>query len=382
MAGGKLSPRQKMINLMYLIFIAMLAMNMSKEVLQAFGLMDEKLVASNEAAEKRNKGAYDDLALKAVEQKEKYADEKVKADKIQKLSSDYFNYIEGLKDEMKATVKDPKDYETMDKGKFLDDNFFKGDDGDYKEAGQEFLDNINNYSSQIRAVLGDDFKNISEGVVNRFLTEKVLDREDKERFWMDYNFKGFPLIASLTKFTQIQNDIKTTETEILSAMLQGQLSSDVSMNNYNAILIPNNPATLQGENFKGKIVLGRYDGSLKPTKVIVNGKVITNIKDGGAVLDFPAGNVGQNTIKGKFIFMENGKPVEIPIEQSYAVVAKPNSAVISADKMNVVYRGVSNPMTISVPGVADNVVQGTAPGLKKVKGIGKYIMNPGKGRME
>ena len=380
MAGGKLSPRQKMINLMYLIFIAMLAMNMSKEVLQAFGLMDEKLVASNEAATARNTGAYDDLALKAVEQKEKYADEKVKADKIQKLSSDYFNYIEGLKDEMKATVKDPKDYESMDKGKYLDDNFFKGDDGDYKEAGQEFVDNMNNYSAQINSILANDFKNIATDVTNRFSTEKVLDRENKERFWMDYNFKGFPLIASLTKFTQIQNDVKTTETEILSAMLQGQLSSDVSMNNYNAILIPNSPATLQGENFKGKIVLGRYDGSLKPTKVIVNGKVITNIKDGGAVLDFPAGNVGENTIKGKFIFMENGKPVEIPIEQSYAVVAKPNAAVISADKMNVVYRGVQNPMTISVPGVADNVVKANAPGLKKVKGIGKYMMNPGKGR--
>jgi gliding motility-associated protein GldM len=180
--------------------------------------------------------------------------------------------------------------------------------------------------------------------------------------------------------TQIQADIKTTESEVLGSMLQGQMASDVSMNNYQAILIPNAPATLQGENFQGKIVLGRYDGSLKPTKVVINGKEITNIKDGGAVLDFPAGNVGENEIKGKFIFMENGKPVEIPVETSYAVVAKPNSAVISADKMNVVYRGVQNPITVSVPGVADNAVKATAPGLKKVKGIGKYEMAPGKGR--
>jgi len=129
MAGGKQTPRQKMINLMYLIFIAMLAMNMSKEVLQAFGLMDEKLEVSNEAATKRNKGAYDDLALKAVEQKEKYADEKQKADKIEKLSNDFYNYIGTLKTEMKETVDDPKDYETMDSGNFLDDKFFKGDDG-------------------------------------------------------------------------------------------------------------------------------------------------------------------------------------------------------------------------------------------------------------
>ena len=69
MAGGKQSPRQKMINLMYLIFIAMLAMNMSKEVLQAFGLMDQKIAASNEAATFRNKGAYDNLALKLLNKK-------------------------------------------------------------------------------------------------------------------------------------------------------------------------------------------------------------------------------------------------------------------------------------------------------------------------
>ena len=380
MASGKQSPRQKMINLMYLIFIAMLAMNMSKEVLQAFGLMDNKLVSANEAATARNKSSYEDLALKAVEQSEKYGDEKLKADQIKKLSADYYNYIEGIKDEMKASVDDPTDYETMDSEKFLDAKFFKGDNGKYHEAGQQFIDNMNTYRVEISKVLGEGAPALKSEVDSRFSTEKVVNREGKEIHWLDYNYKGFPLVASITKMTQIQADIKTTESEILGNMLQGQMASDVSMNNYQAILIPNTPATLQGENFQGKIVLGRYDGSLKPTKVVINGKEITNIKDGGAILDFPAGNVGENEIKGKFIFMENGEPVEIPVETSYAVVAKPNSAVISADKMNVVYRGVQNPMTISVPGVADNAVKASAPGLKKVKGIGKYSMAPGKGR--
>lgn len=378
MAAGKQSPRQKMINLMYLIFIAMLAMNMSKEVLQAFGLMDNKLVAANEAATTRNKRSYEDLALKAVEQSEKYSDEAEKADKIKKLSDEYYAYIEGVKEEMKATVDDPTDYETMDSGKYLDDKFFKGNDGAYKEAGEEFVNRMNTYRTEVESVIGSEA--IKKDVDSRFSTDKVVNREGKEIFWLDYNYKGFPLVASITKMTQIQADIKTTETEILGSMLQGQMASDVSMNNYQAILIPNTPATLQGENFKGKIVLGRYDGSLKPEKVVINGKEITNIKDGGAILDFPAGNVGENEIKGKFIFMENGKPVEIPVETSYAVVAKPNSAVISADKMNVVYRGVSNPITVSVPGVADNAVKASAPGLRKVKGIGKYSMAPGKGR--
>jgi gliding motility-associated protein GldM len=380
MASGTQSPRQKMINLMYLIFIAMLAMNMSKEVLQAFGLMDNKLVAANDAATTRNERSYEDLALKAVEQKEKYADEKIKADQIKEMSANYYNYIEGVKEEMKGTVDDPTDYETMDSGKFLDDKFFKGNDGVYHEGGQAFVDNMNNYRTEISGVMGEGSENIQKDVLTRFSTDKITNREGKEIFWLDYNYKGFPLVASITKLTHIQSDIKTTETEILGNMLQGQMASDVSMNNYQAILIPNTAATLQGENFQGKIVLGRYDGSLKPTKVVINGREITNIKDGGAILDFPAGNVGENEIKGKFIFMENGVPVEIPVETSYAVVAKPNSAVISADKMNVVYRGVDNPITVSVPGVADNAVKASAPGLKKVSGIGKYMMAPGKGR--
>ena len=380
MASGNLSPRQKMINLMYLIFIAMLAMNMSKEVLQAFGLMDTKLVSANEAATARNDRSYEDLALKAVEQSEKYGDEKVKADKVKALSTEFYQYIENIKDEMKATVDDPTDYQTMDSGKFLDEKFFKGDDGNYKEEGQAFLDNMNNYRAEIVNVLGDGNENIKNDVVNRFSTDKVTNREGKEIFWLDYNYKGFPLVASITKLTQIQADIKTTESQILGGMLQGQMASDVSMKNYQAILIPKTPATLQGENFEGKIVLGRYDGSLKPTKVEINGREITEFEGGGALLNFPSGNVGENEIKGKFIFMENGEPVEIPIETSYAVVAKPNSAVISADKMNVVYRGVENPITVSVPGVADNAVKASAPGLRKVKGIGKYMMAPGKGR--
>ena len=144
---------------------------------------------------------------------------------------------------MKATVDDPTDYQTMDSGKFLDDKFFKGDDGQYKEEGQAFLDNMNNYRAEIVNVLGDGNENIKSDIVNRFSTDKVTNREGKEIFWLDYNYKGFPLVASITKLTQIQADIKTTESQILGGMLQGQMASDVSMKNYQAILIPKTPAT-------------------------------------------------------------------------------------------------------------------------------------------
>ena len=102
---------------------------------------------------------------------------------------------------------------------------------------------------------------------------------------------------------------------------------------------------------------------------------------GAAKLDFNVGNVGEQDIKGKFTFLEDGKPLEIPIVNgNYVVVPRPNSATISADKMNVVYRGVANPMTISFAGVPDNKVSASATGLKRAGKAGKYTMVPTSGR--
>jgi gliding motility-associated protein GldM len=377
MAGGKLSPRQKMINLMYLVFIAMLAMNMSKQVLSAFGFMNEKLVDSNITADNRNGATYASLATKAADQPDKFAKHNEKAQQIQALSLEFNSFLEKTKEELTKEVEDKKNYESMDGTDQGNTYFFKGEG--YTEKGKAFLDKINTYREKVVALLGDDYKDITESVKKRFDTSDQKTEDGKEP-WLKNRYEGFPLITTITNLSQIQADIKTTEAEMLSAMLRGQLESDVSMTNYTTILVPDNAATLQGNNFKGKIVLGRYDASLKPSKVIVNGKEITNIENGGAILDFPAGNVGENEIKGEFVFKEGDSLVRLPIKSTYAVVAKPNGAVISADKMNVVYRGVQNPITISMPGVPDNAIKANAPGLRKSKGVGKYMMSPGKGR--
>ncbi|MEO8933648.1 MAG: gliding motility protein GldM, partial [Xanthomarina sp.] len=196
------------------------------------------------------------------------------------------------------------------------------------------------------------------------------------------NFQGFPLIASITKMTQMQSDVKTTESEVLSSMLAGQLRVEASLTNFDAIVIPDKTAFFSGENFTGKIILGKKDNTLRADKVVVNGKELAEyaMKEGETFLSFPAGNVGEQDIKGQFIFKEGGEDVIIDFESTYAVVPKPNSATISADKMNVVYRGVSNPMTISFAGIPDNNVSASAPGLSKGAGVGKYNMNPGNGR--
>ncbi|MBW1295511.1 gliding motility protein GldM [Aquimarina litoralis] len=374
MAGGKLSPRQKMINLMYLVFIAMMALNMSKEVLSAFGLMNEKLTASNTIATERNTAFMAGLADKVSEQPEKYTPLKEKADQISALSNEFNTYLDKVKGELLGSADDPTDYETMDKGDFLDEKFFKG--GVLSGDANEFLENVKKYrdgvSSAIRSVKEVE-PVVADDVEKTFSTEDVKDGDGVKKNWLQYNFEGFPLVASLTKITQMQADVKTTESKVLSALLAGQQASELSFSNYEAIVVPDKTAFFSGEKFKGRIVLGRFDATLKPTKVMVNGKEQTEVQNGQIMLDFPAGNVGERKIDGVLEFKEGDSIIPIKIASTYAVIPKPNSAVISADKMNVVYRGVQNPMTISIPGVPS--VNATAPGLKKVGGAGKYVMN-------
>ena len=233
MAGGKLSARQKMINLMYLIFIAMLALNMSKEVLSAFGLMNERLTESNTAATERNSAFMDGLATKADDQPEKYEELEEKAKQISSLANDFNSYLETLKGEMTATVDDPQEYEIMDKGDYLDQNFFKGDK--LKPAGEEFLNQIATFRDGVVAILGNEYGEISNAVSKKFITDPVK-RGLIPTPWLEHHYKGFPLVASLTKMSQLQSDIKTTESEVLSTMLQGQMTNDLSMTKYTTLL--------------------------------------------------------------------------------------------------------------------------------------------------
>jgi len=386
MAKGKLSARQKMINLMYLIFIAMLALNMSKEVLSAFGKINEKLTESNKAATERNTAFMASLEQQALDQPEKYEPLMAKADKISSLASEFNSYLSDLKAKMNATVEDPEDYEIMDRADYLDEHFFIGDK--LKPEGQEFLDHIAKFRDGVTEVLADSpqFAKISEDVQKKFNTDPVVNRDNVKMDYLDYHYKGYPLVASLTKMTQMQADVKTTESEVLSAMSRGVLTKEVSFTNYGTLLQTKKSAFFNGEMFDGEIVLGRTDESTKPNKVdlALDGRKLKETEytiEGGKVkLNISAGRVGEHKITGNLIFNEEGKEKEVPVEQVFMTVPRPNTATISADKMNVVYRGVTNPMTISFAGIPDNLVHASAPGLTKGSGVGKYNMNPGTGR--
>lgn len=372
----ELGPRQRMINMMYIIFIAMMALNMSKAVLNAFGDVNDSLNTSIEQSSKRNSALMAGLATKAQQQPEKYKALREKALQIKTTSNDLNSYIDQIKDKLVANVERNERgeliYENMDSDSPINQLFFANDK--LSKEAKTLLKKIKSFREQSMQMAemsnNTDLKN---SIAAKFNTDPVKTPEGLEQGWMKYNFEGFPLIAGITKLTNIQANAKQVQSTILTTLVSGQMSSDLSMNNYKAIVIPDKNAFFSGETFTGRIVLGRYDGSMSFDKVVVNGKKVTSTKDGQVMLKFPAGNIGKQEIKGQLQFKEGDSVVTIPFESSYAVIPKPNSAVISADKMNVVYRGVDNPLTISIPGVSS--IQASAPGMTHVSGP-NYSLNP------
>ncbi|MGK4567068.1 gliding motility protein GldM [Flavobacterium sp. 3HN19-14] len=378
MAGGKLTPRQKMINLMYLVFIAMLALNMSKEVLSAFGLMNEKFEAANAGAKMTNQQMLAALDQKAAEAAGEFAGAAATAHKVEAASKKFYDFIEGCKAETKKGVEVGENgklpYEQMDKGANLDESWFIGDD--YTKRGNDVIAAINTYKADMKAALTDKkYANILAEVNKAFDISDVTNKEGLKDKFLNYHFKGFPAIASLSTLSAWQSDVKKAESDVISAALGKAAVQAASYSNYQAIVVLEKNAYFQGENVKGKVVLGRYDENTKPTSFQGPGK----LENGQAVISLTAGAVGEQKINGQFTFVEDGKTIPLKFEGAYVVVPRPNSATISADKMNVVYRGVTNPITVSFAGVSDNNVTASAPGLVKAGANGKYNMKPASG---
>lgn len=377
MAGGKLTPRQKMINLMYLVFIAMLALNMSKEVLSAFGNFNDKFTESNKLTEQSNATLLSALETKASDEPAKYAEPARKAKEVAKISKDFVAFLETVKAEVTEGIEPDETgklpFESMDKST-IDEKWFAGDG--YSPRGTEIVTKIDKYVADVKKVLGNDVKYIPfiKEIEKKFSTADIANREGVKQKFLDYKTKGFPAVSTLTFLTAMQNDVKNTEAGAYNLFLGNALQSAASMKNFQAIVVLEKNAYFQGETVKGKVVLGRYDANTVPTSFNGPGK----IENGQAVISTTAGSIGEQKISGKFGFLEDGKEIPLSFEGTYVVVPRPNQAIISADKMNVVYRGVPNPISISVPGIASNKVNANAQGMSKV-GDGKFMLKPGSG---
>lgn len=387
MAGGKLSPRQKMINLMYLVLLALLAMQVSVEVMEAFAKIYYRSESGIMQSEEKNKAVLDDLKRLSKENPAQYELVYKSSKKVNAISVKFVNEIEILKTKIKELY--PADPETgilkakeMGKGEKFDEFLFKGDG--YTENGDRFVNSVNEFSAQMLELVGDN-QSVVNQINSNFNTEPVtVVGETVKKGWLDYNFKGLPSIGSIAILASMQNAVLSLGNESLTGFLAGRLKKASSANNLQAFVKLDKNTYSPGDKVTAEVFLASKDNSKIPNKVQINGNNINlknkaSFNDGKVIYTFKAGGIGDKPILGQFTFIEKGKPITVDIKGNYSVVAGSNQAIISADKMNVVYRGLENPITISMPGISPTKVKASAPGLRQKSGT-SYVLRPGKGK--
>lgn len=196
MAGAKETPRQKLISLMYLVFITMLALNVSKEVLDGFGQMFEKISDANSRIDESNNLLFENIVVNAAEKGGKWIGHERTAKQIKEESDAFFNKIEEIKTKIteKQKIKDPelKKFAEMDKGEALDVIWFKeGSDS----ASDEFLSMVEEYRGHVIKVFGSQYPSSIEMVEARFfigdMNRNIKNKDNIDEPWLAATTKGF-----------------------------------------------------------------------------------------------------------------------------------------------------------------------------------------------
>lgn len=398
MGGAKESPRQKMINLMYLVFISMLALNMSKEVLSAFGMISEQITENNISLQERIITFETSIESNYQQEGKIWKEKKIAKDKLHEITTNFLTYLDELQQtppqkKVKGLKDSINDYEVMDKPDYFDNKFFIGSQGVLKPEGQEFLDKIIEFKTEFIAVVDslkvgksdENYVNIIKEVNELFDVEsEVINRSGVKTSWIEYNYFGFPEVASNTKLTVMKANVLGFQAELLSAMIGGQYKINATLANFDAYVVSEKAAYFPGSKFSGKIVLGKKSENLQPKAITINGTEIDPIEslnsEGEIVLDFPVGSVGTRDITGTITFVEgDDEPIEIPVISNYEVISKPNTASVQVMGRNTLFRNFDNLVKVSVPGVPANLVTATGPGVTS-KGDGLYTIKPQKGQ--
>lgn len=364
MAGGKLTPRQKMINMMYLVLTALLALNVSREVMDAFYEVMVSQEASIETVEKQNSSIYTAFEAAAAENPVKAGPWRDKANDVKSRSAALYQQIEDLKrGVIEASGGSDEESGDPNKPQKMDD---------LEASPNYFL--IQGNGAKLKAALADyrEFmKTEAEGndlLMNSL--EGTFDLSDHKHdgttiSWEQHKFEHFPLISVLTFLTKMQSDVRTSEANVIDYLQKNINARDIKVTGVEPIVIPKSTYVIQGDQYEAQVLLAAFDDTQDPT-FIINGEQVAaeDILNGTATITLPANGNGTKTWNGEIRLLTNGEEKTYPIgEQSYNVA--PPSVVISPTKMNVLYRGVDNPLEISVPGVdpSNLIVSGT--GVKK-----------------
>jgi gliding motility-associated protein GldM len=387
MAGGKLTPRQKMINMMYLVLTALLALNVSQEVLNAFHLVNEGLQSSNGSLEKKNQGIYDAFDKQMQQDKIKaqvYYDKAMTAKAIaSRLNDTLAAYKTRLIDG--AGGRDTETDEIVQRENVDVATRMFVEDGAGVKRGQALQKLIGDTRDSLLALIDPQDRSAFQLPLNSKPPKIKGEEHDK---WEYLTFSHVPATAAVTILSKFQNDAVSSEGAVIEYLIKKIGQNDFKFTDLQAKVIAPTSYVLDGQQYKADVFLAAFNAGTQPEvflgplgqfKKNADGtydavKTITSdlppgysgapihAEGGFGKYVATASGVGEKSYGGVIRVKDpaTGHYTFYPFEQKYQ--AAPKAVVVSPTKMNVFYIGVDNPVEISVPGVSINDVSANLNG--------------------
>jgi len=387
-------PRQLMINVMYLVLTALLALNVSAEIFNAFDMVDKGLIKANDALDAGNK----DLPASIKESAKKgaqfqvYADRTDVANAISKEASDYIKALmDSVIDESgnKNGQVDDGDYivdngitELKGKRDYAGTTRLLVDGGKGEELKEKMLESKNKFLELIDEADRADFAsklaiNIDEETWKKSVNKKVN--------WADFTFGHMPLGATMPIFSKFVNDIKSSEAAVLN-YLAGKvgLTKEVVLNKFRVVSAPKKSYVIKGETFETEVFLSASADQKSNTgiRISVNGANLPISPEGAAKFTQSASSVGVKKYEAVASITNPITNETDTYKQTFEYEVGERSVTISAAKMNVFYIGVDNPVEVSAAGVPSAQINVSMDGgtITRADGIYNVVVQGPPGR--
>lgn len=336
--NGNNPNRQRMINLMYIVFIAMMAISVSSDVLDGFTKVNKSLDKTLNATQKQNLDLFNNIHNRYNQNPEKSSKSYQSSINISEKTKRLNTYIDSIKIEIaKAT----------DGEKVNTNNISRKD---YTDATNKIMLNpINGEAKRLKYQL-EKYKKFALSLIGENSNSKIFsDILDTSNIglinWETATFNNMPTVATITLLTKLQNDISIIESKVLSKLLKNIDYKDYRVNSINAEVIPNSRIITLGQEYSAKIILSSVDTTKRPS-IYVDGK---KLKDNlyGIYKSIP-NKLGTFTIDGYITTQNNnGDTIKSNFKSEYTVVEP--IATVAPKLMNVIYLGIDNPIEISIP---------------------------------
>ena len=366
MAHDKLSPRQKMIGMMYLVLTAMLALNVSKEAVEAFKKVDKGLTLTVANYAIKNNMIYSEFDAAAAENPAKAGKYKTAAYQVKERADEAFNFIQDLKIEIITKTEDIDPEKPAVVGnEVLIDNIKRIDDpnvpsevliGANENGKAYYLKNVlNEYRDFLIATLEGNNPTAEDALRVSLNTDDGKDPDGQRAPWANMTFQTLPLVAVICILSEMQLSVRNGETEVLNYLYSQIDAASYKFNRLDAIVIPNSNYVTLGSDYQASVFISATDSTQSPN-ITVGGTELPLDDRGKGIYKVRASSVGPKKWGGIIALKSpSGTIVNYPFEASY-VVGEPN-VIVSPTAMNVMYAGIENPIDVSVPGVSPDKIK-------------------------